>query len=380
MKNNIIILSALISFLLLTACNNKKVNETTSDENTNTKTEMLISITNLQAQNIGIQLGKTELQIIGKTIVVNGMLDVPPQQLITIAAPLGGFVKKTDLLQGMHVIKGQTLAIIENLEFVQLQQDYLEAKAQAELNKQDYDRQADLQNQNANALKTLQQAKGAFDIANARYKGLTEKLKIIGVNIPQLNNGNIQPTVTIASPITGFVTKVNANIGKYVTATDVLFEIADTEHLHAELTVFEKDVPLLAINQEVQLQLANEDKIRQATIQLIGKEVSIDRTVRVHCHLNKEDHHLIPGTFLQASIATNTSKQMALPNAAIVNYEANTYIFVTTDKANTYTMLPVTVGLSNNMYTQVTIPAQYAGRIVTKGAYDLLAALKNSEE
>ncbi|MEQ1732750.1 MAG: efflux RND transporter periplasmic adaptor subunit [Bacteroidia bacterium] len=379
MKNNLIILSAIASFLVLTACGTKKAEEATT-ETTAPTAEMQVSVSALQAQNIGIQLGSTELQTIGKTIQVNGMLDVPPQQLITIAAPLGGFVKKTDLLQGMHVTKGQTLAVIENLEFVQLQQDYLEAKAQAELNKQDYDRQADLQNQNANALKTLQQAKGAYDIANARYKGLSEKLKIIGINIAQLNNGNIQATVSIPSPITGFVTKVNANIGKYVTATDVLFEIADTEHLHAELTVFEKDVPLLAINQAVHIQLANEETPRTATIHLIGKEVSIDRTVRVHCHLSKEDHHLIPGTFLQASIETNISKQMALPNAAIINFEANTYIFVATAQANTYTMLPVTVALSNNTYTQVTVPTQYAGRIVTKGAYDLLAVLKNSEE
>ncbi len=340
-----------------------------------------VTLSPAQQQNIGIKLGTTQLRNIGSTIQVNGLLDVPPQQLITIAAPLGGFVKKTDLLQGMHITKGQTLAVIENLEFVQLQQDYLEAKAQAELSKYDYERQTELQNENANALKTVQQAKSTYDIATARYKGLTEKLKIIGINITQLNNGIIQPTIAIPSPITGFVTKVNANIGKYVTATDVLFEIADTEHLHAELTVFEKDVPLLTINQAVSIQLANETKPRAATIHLIGKEIAPDRTVRVHCHLSKEDHHLMPGAFLQATIQISTSQQTTLPNTAIVNFEENDYIFIAKPN-NTYAMLPVTTGITNENYTQITLPSQYANAstIVVKGAYDLLSVLKNKED
>jgi membrane fusion protein, heavy metal efflux system len=375
MKTTIII--ALL--IIFTACSTKQ-NPETLVETTDSTTQTL-SITAEQAKGMHLQIGSTQAQTIGTTIQVNGMLDVPPQQLITISAPLGGFVKKTDLLQGSHVSKGQTLVVIENLEFVQLQQDYLEAKAQAELNKQDYDRQTDLQNQNANALKTLQQAKGAYDITNARCKGLIEKLKIVGVNITQLNNGIIQPSVSIASPITGFVTKVNANIGKYATATDVLFEIADTEHLHAELTVFEKDVPLLTINQKVNIQLANETTLRQATVHLIGKEVSADRTVRVHCHLSKEDHHLIPGTYLHATIETNSTQQQSLPNTAIVNFEGANYIFVADNvMPNTYTMLQITTGSTNDTYTQVTLPSKYTNKVVLQGAYDLLGALKNKEE
>ncbi len=43
------------------------------------------------------------------------------------------------------------------------------------------------------------------------------------------------------SPITGFLKAVNVNIGKYVTQTDVLFEIVNSDKLFLELTLFEKD-------------------------------------------------------------------------------------------------------------------------------------------
>ena len=50
-------------------------------------------------------------------------------------------------------------------------------------------------------------------------------------------NCTIRSAINIYAPISGYVTEVNANIGKY-TNTDMLFEIVDTKHLHAELTVF----------------------------------------------------------------------------------------------------------------------------------------------
>ncbi len=72
----------------------------------------------------------------------------------------------------------------------------------------------------------------------------------------KLEKGEIQPTVNLYAPISGYVTEVNVNLGKYVSPTDVMFEIVDTEHLHAELTVFERDVPRLKIGQKVRFILS----------------------------------------------------------------------------------------------------------------------------
>src|SRR5690606_30028833 len=134
-------------------------------------------------------------------------------------------------------------ATIENPDYVQMQQDYLEAKSQLEYATSDYERQLQLSKENINAKKTLQQSISSYQILSARVNGLKEKIKVSGINLPSVEKGNIQSFINIYSPINGFVTRVNGNIGKFINHADVLFEIVDTEHLHAELTVFEKDVP-----------------------------------------------------------------------------------------------------------------------------------------
>ena len=93
-----------------------------------------VSLTEAQYNLAGLKVGKIEERTISSTIKANGMLDVPPQNMITVSALLGGFVKKTDLLQGMRVKKGQVIAVMEDPAYIQLQQEYLEGKSQLDFN------------------------------------------------------------------------------------------------------------------------------------------------------------------------------------------------------------------------------------------------------
>src|SRR6516165_62401 len=125
-----------------------------------------------QFKSIKIQLGSVESRSLSGSIKANGMLDVPPQNLVSISAPLGGFVKSTELLQGMHVKKGEVVAILEHPDYIQLQQDYLDNKNQLEFLEQEYNRQLALSKENVNALKSLQQAKSNYFGTKAKVEGL----------------------------------------------------------------------------------------------------------------------------------------------------------------------------------------------------------------
>jgi len=341
-----------------------------------------VSLTPEQALHAGIETGSLEHRTLSGTIKVNGTLDVPPQQLVSISAPMGGFLKNIDLLQGQHVTKGQVIASLQDPAYIQLQQDYLEASGQLEYLQADYERQEELSKENVNARKTLQQAKANYLSTQAKVKGLKEKLKLINVNMAQLEKGEIQSTIYLYAPISGYVTEVHVNIGKYVNPTDVMFEIVDTEHLHAELTVFEKDVPSLQIGQKVHFTLANESKDRTATVYLIGRGISADRTVRVHCHLDREDKNLLPGMYLTALVETHNLQLPAVPEQAVVSYAGADYIFIKeAGGSNTYKAIPVKTGIKELGYIELIAPAfdTAHSQIVRKGAYDLLGKLKNNE-
>ncbi|MEI9921033.1 MAG: efflux RND transporter periplasmic adaptor subunit [Bacteroidota bacterium] len=383
----------LYTCLLLASC---KQSDDQTESQPHSEEVNTIELTDAQVKNAEIKLGQLQQRQISGVVKANGLLDVPPQQLVSISVPLGGFLKSTTLLQGSKISKGQTVAVIENPDYIQLQQDYLEARNQAEYNKAEYDRQQELAKENVNAQKVLQQAKTSYLNGLARVSGLAARLQLINIDPASLKAENISAVANVYSPIDGFVTTVNVNIGKFVNPSDVLFTIVDTEHLHAELTIFEKDLPKIKIGQKVRFTLANESAERTATVYLIGHEIKPDRTVNIHCHIDKEDQNLLPGMFLSAIVETGGTIVTALPDEAIVDYQGRKFIFIpaaiehekTSEENNEqhqsehhFRMIEVTTGVSEGGFTEVTVPATFdrQSQIVIAGGYAILSKMKNAE-
>lgn len=408
MKINIIYkyftaVSALVLLIVLSGCNSSTP-ENTKPEEKEHHDESTVELTADQFKVAGIQTGSLENRSLSGTIRVNGKLDVPPQQMMSISVPMGGFLRKTELLQGSYVRKGQLIAIIENQDFIDLQQNYLETESKLEFAESDYKRQQELQQANANSQKTLQQAKSTFQSLKAQKEGLSQKLRLININPEKLASAGIKSTISLYAPINGYVTEVNANLGKFVTPSEVLFEIVDTQHLHAELTVYEKDVPRLKIGQKVRFTLANETAERTATVYLIGREISKERNVQVHCHIDREDKEMLPGMYLTALVESAGRSVPALPDQAIVNYEGRNFIFIVeeshketphqhketeseTEKQelgdeHTFKMIEVKTGVTENGFTEIQTSQSIdqQSQIVIVGAYSLLSKLKNSED
>ena len=374
--------------LLIVACSSPKP-ETVAEKELVHENPDLIMLTPEQYKLVDITLGEIERRELSGTTKVNGILDLPPQSLVSISTPLEGIVKSTEMLQGKRVAKGALVAVMQNPEFIQMQQDYLDYKSQLQFLKQELDRQEELAKENVNSKKALQKARSEYQSVSARLLGQRSKLSIMKISFAALEKGNIQKTFNLYTPMAGYVIQVNTNIGAFASTTDVLFKIADTEHLHAELTVFEKDVPKLKLGQKVRFVLANEEKERMATVYLVGREISKERTVQIHCHLDKEDTQLLPGMYLKAYVESGMSKVESLPDAAIVEFEGKKIVFTseapklgTGTKTYQYKMLEVKTGVAENGYTQVSFAQELpAGtKVVVKGAYDLLSKVKNAEE
>jgi len=171
----------------------------------------------------------------------------------------------------------------------------------------------------------------------------------------------------------------------HVNPTDVMFRIVDTEHVHAEAQVFEKDIPKLKIGQLARITLTNETKERLAKVYLIGKEITAERTIRVHCHLLDEDPNLIPNTYFSAIIETGSNSVYALPETAIVNFEGKHFVFVEKDATkHEYELLEIGTGASDGGFVEVAAQKDsfdnLKNKIVIKGSFELLNVLKNVEE
>lgn len=370
----------------LSSCNNRtETDEVPKEVVSSAGEDEVIELTEAQYETAGIETGTISRRSLSGTVAANGVIDIPPQNLVSISAPMGGFVKKSELLQGMKVRKGEVVAIIENPDFIPMQQEYLETQSQLEYSELEYKRQGDLSRENINAQKTYQQAASEAKMLRARLAGLKERIRTAGIDLGMLEKGVIVNNASLRSPISGSVTAVNINLGKYVNPTDVMFEIVDTDHLHVELSVFEQDIPKIKLGQLVRFTVSNNPgKEDLAKVYLINQKINEDRTVRVHCHLEKDDHALLPQNFVKAIVETGASLVNALPEQAIVGFEGKFYVFKKEPEdagKRRFEMIEVAKGISENGYTEVKLPAgtDVKAQFVVKGAYSLLSALKNSE-
>ena len=380
MKSNQIFAIAGISLMLACTANKKEEQKSvTSQAKQDSAIQNIVTLTGEQLKSANLSIGQVQNKDMHKILKVNGLIDVPPSNIVSISIPLGGYLKKTNLIPGMFVKKGALLAVIEDPIYIQLQQDYLTAKSRFAYLEADYIRQRDLNATKSTSDKIYQLAKSDFESQKYLVKSLQEKLKLIGIDPAQLNETTISRAINFNSPINGYVTKVNVNIGKYVTPTDVLFEIVDPSDLHLRLIVYENDVLNLKIGNEVTFTTNNDlSKKHTAHVAVITPNINEERTTDVHCHLVNENVRLYPGTYVSAEISLNNAKVDALPEESIVKWENKPFIFVK-QPDQSYKLVAVALGVTTNGFIEVKTNLQ-GQDIVLKNAYTLLMKLKNSSE
>jgi len=374
MKN--IILSFLL--LLIASCNSKTAEEKTPT----TLNDNVATLTAAQLKNASIEIGNLEKRSISSVLKVTGKIDVPPQNMVSVSMPLGGYLKSTKLLPGLHISKGEVIATVEDQQYIQLQQDYLTTKSKLFYAQKEYERQKELNQNQASSDKTFQLADSEFRTLRITLSGLSEKLKLININPNTLSEKNISKSVNIYAPINGFVSKVNVNIGKYVNPSDVLFELINPSDIHLNLKIFEKDITKLFIGQKLVAYTNNEPENKyKCEILLISKDLSVDEhSADVHCHFENYDKALFPGMYMNADIEVKSNDVLTLPQDAIVNFEGKDYVFLAINK-NQFRMVEVKIGNNENGFVEILNPGYIQNStIVKKGAYTILMKLKNKTE
>jgi membrane fusion protein, heavy metal efflux system len=339
----------------------------------------------------GVEFGSIEQKTVSSKLKVNGIVTVSPQNLAFVCAPLGGFIKNTNLVQGSPIRKGETLAVLENPEFIELQQNYLKAKNNLEYAEGEYVRHTELFNNDVYSAKNLQEVTANYKNLKTEVAALGQKLALIGINPAELKEENISRTIPLASPISGFISSVNVNIGMFVNPTDILFKVINTADLTIELTLYEKDINKIKTGQTLHFSLPNNESEQYiARITQAGKSISNDKTVKVYASIDKHSGNVLPGMYVNGWIETSSELVNAVPSESVVLFNGKDYIFVfereKKEKGNPFTefrIFEVRKGVTDGDFVQIFLPEGFdvkAAKIAVKGTYNLLSAKKNAGE
>jgi len=326
---------------------------------------------------------------ISAVVQANGQLDVPPQNEATVTAILGANISSIEVIEGEEVNKGQVLAYLSHPNLTRLQNDYLEAYNRLQFLEQEFQRQQRLYEEQVGSGQTFQQTQRDFRSAKGTVESLESQLRQIGLVSSRIREGNFYNQVPVVSPIGGYIVSVEVRIGQYVQPEKELFEIINTDHIHADLMVFEKDVYKVKEGQRVRFTVETlpEGELF-AEIYSVGKKFEQNpKAVHVHAEIENKTGTLIPGMYIKGEILTDSSEAYALPEASVVR-EGDKYFAFLAEKEmegenENWMFIPIEVvtGNSNNGWVAVKFPGEAPedALFAMNNAYYLMAEMKKGE-
>ncbi len=361
----------------------------------------IIELTEEQIKAVGIQLGNIEEKNLNAVIKASGQLEVPPQNRADVNVLIGGIITKIDVLEGQTVHKGQTLAILENPDFIKMQQDYLTTKSSSVYTQQELQRQKELNEANAGTGKNLQQVQANYNTEKSKIATLEKLLQQLGINPSSVENGNIASQVAVTAPISGTIGHITVNTGTYVEIAKPLMEIIDNSKIHCDLIVYEKDLFKVKVGQKVNFMLTNQNN-QQIEGRIFGINKSFEnesKGIIVHAVIEgAEKYNLIQGMYVTALIDIGNQLTPAVPVDAVVRSEGKDYIFMvseteqetvkdenekkSTEQTYHFKKVEVVTGVSELGYVQIALVDEIPkdAKIVTKGAFYILSKSQRSEE
>jgi len=412
LKFNIILIIFLSLFLV--SCGKTETSEKTgeakekTEEHAEGEDSELASLTQEQMNAIGVTLGQIEMKELTATIKANGALSVPNNNKANATSLYGGVIKTLNVQVGDFVRKGQIIATIANPEFIQLQEEYLTAGSRITYAEQEYRRQKELFDNDAGAKKNLQNADAELKMLRTKRASLQRQIQMMGISPGNVSNRNLKSGLAVIAPISGTISNVFLQIGSYIDVSSPVAEIVDNSSLHLDLQVFEKDLPLIKVGQNIHFTLTNNPvEEYDAEVYSIGTAFeNQSKTIPIHCRVKGNKKGLIDGMNTTAVVSLNNQLMPALPNTAIINSDGKDYIFFVSNKEEkhhekreaethnheekpnekhngktiNFERVEVVKGTSELGYTAITPvkPIPEGARIATKGAFFINAKLTNS--
>ncbi len=338
---------------------------------------------------LGLKVDRLPTKSLTDLVETNGQLKVPPQNEAAVTAIIGANVTSIKVIEGDKVSKGNVLGYLSHPDLVKLQTDYSNAYNRMNFLEKEYKRQERLYEAEVASGRQFQEIESEYNSIKGMVNGLKSQLRLLGLNMDRIRNGNVYNQVPIVSPIDGYVEKVNIKVGQFVQPQTEMFEIINTEHIHADLMVYEKDVSKVKEGQTVNFNVESlPESDLSAKIYSVGKTFEQNpKAVHVHAEIENKQGNLFPGMYLSAKIATSENKVNALPEEAIITENGEPYIFtakkVSEAGEEKWALSPVKIltGQEDDGWVEIKLlqPLKEGQMVVWNKAYYLISEMKKGE-
>jgi len=298
---------------------------------------------------------------------VTGTVTYDETRTVRVSSPISGRVTGSIARLGAKLKVGETLAMLDSPDLGQAQSDYIKALADQNLAERTFNRLKELFDHGVAPRKDFDQAQDDLDRTRGEAERARLKLANLGVKGNSTNN-----RFSLLAPITGEVTERNINPGMEVRPDlpNPLFVLSDLSHLWVLMDVFEKDIGLIRLGQQVLVRVqAYPAQTFTGTVDYISRVVDENtRTVKVRCVLPNPEKKLLPSMFASVEVLSGPNDLgIVIPLGSLFTEGESDWVFVAIDNDH-YLKRPVKVGLRQKDEAVITEGLKPGERLVVQGA------------
>ncbi len=391
MKKQLIYFFSLITLVsIMAGCDSKSVSEEHGESDEHTEGEIdAVYLSQLKFESLGIKVDTLPSRVLSNVVEANGSLEVPPQHEATVTAILGANVTSIKVIEGDKVRRGQVLAYVSHPNLIQLQTNYVKAYSRLQFLEREMQRQKRLYEEEVGSGKTYQETQADYQSIKGEVRGLEAQLKQLSVNVNTVRSGDIYQNVPVVSPIDGSIEKVLVQLGQFVDPQTKMFTIVNTDHVHADLMVFEKDVYKVKKGQKISFTITSvPDSQLMAQIYSVGKKFEQNpKAIHVHAEITGKEDFLLPGMYINGRIHTGERPVMALPESAIIEEEGKPFIFIAEVHQEEgkikweFKAVEIRTGLIDEGWVEINLlePLPKGAKVAWNNAYYLISEMKKGE-
>lgn len=344
--------------------------------------------------------------------VISASGEIMPKKNVNISAHIPGRIVKIGVVEGQRVAKGDFLLKLDSTQYEAnadrdqaiirtYKAEQIKATASLLRDKQNYERQKKLFEEELIAREQLEAAKAVFDISTAQSEAILYQIKQAEASL-ESSLDNLQKTVYYA-PIDGIITSLRveegeiALVGTMNNPGTILITIADLSVMEVEVEVDETDVVSVRLDQKAEVRVdAFPDRIISGKVTEIGSSAlqvvsaaQESKDFKVVITLEDPPESLKPGLSASADIITaERSNVLAIPISALVLKEKDSKdssgteedqeegVYIVNDEGRARFM-PVKKGIMGELNIEIQSGLEEGQKVIV-GPYSALRIIKEN--
>ncbi|MFN8776861.1 MAG: efflux RND transporter periplasmic adaptor subunit [Flavobacteriales bacterium] len=365
---------ALGIILFLPACSQLPENATSTRDSSSPQAELVLSES--QERVSPITCSVPVRRMMRKEVLLRGESALMPGGSYAISSPFGGTIRALEVMVGQPVQKGMILAVLENPEFISIQEDYLSALTRLAVAEAEWKRQQDLLASKATSERQAELATGDMKAAKLAVAAGAERMRLIGLEPDSFTIGQVSSRISLRAASGGIVSGVNGIPGRFAEAAQPIVEVVNPSAVVATLVVYERDWPGIKPGQEVILSSPGWGEW-SGQVKYVGGALGSQKSTVVQCLADDAARMPMPGTLVEGRVHLAGYEAWAVPEAAVMREDGKAFVFLR-KAPRTYSMTAVETGVVSDGYVElVNFAPGSTAEVVTGNAFILLNTLRN---